>query len=29
VARPDEEIPLDEAALLIAAEARPDLDVAS
>lgn len=29
VARPDEEIPLDEAALLIAAEARPDLDVAA
>jgi regulator of sirC expression with transglutaminase-like and TPR domain len=29
VARPDEEIPLDEAALLIAAHARPDLDVAA
>ena len=29
VARPDEEIPLDEAALLIAAEARPDVDVAA
>ena len=28
VARPDEEIPLDEAALLIAAHARPELDVA-
>ncbi|MDQ1566621.1 MAG: hypothetical protein QOF96_1501 [Actinomycetota bacterium] len=27
VARPDDEIPLDEAALLIAARARPDLDV--
>lgn len=27
VARPDEEIPLDEAALLIAAQARPELDV--
>jgi regulator of sirC expression with transglutaminase-like and TPR domain len=29
VARPDEEIPLDEAALLIAAHARPELDVAA
>jgi regulator of sirC expression with transglutaminase-like and TPR domain len=29
VARPDVEIPLDEAALLIAAHARPDLDVAA
>jgi regulator of sirC expression with transglutaminase-like and TPR domain len=29
VARPDDEIPLDEAALLIAAQARPDLDVAA
>lgn len=29
VARPDEEIPLDEAALLIAAQARPDLDIAA
>jgi regulator of sirC expression with transglutaminase-like and TPR domain len=29
VARPEEEIPLDEAALLIAAQARPDLDVAA
>jgi regulator of sirC expression with transglutaminase-like and TPR domain len=29
VARPDDEIPLDEAALLIAAQARPELDVAA
>ena len=29
VARPDDEIPLDEAALLIAAHARPELDVAA
>lgn len=29
VARPDDEIPLDEAAMLIAASARPDLDVAA
>jgi len=29
VARPDEDIPLDEAALLIAAQARPELDVAA
>jgi regulator of sirC expression with transglutaminase-like and TPR domain len=29
VARPDDEIPLDEAALLIAASARPELDVAA
>jgi regulator of sirC expression with transglutaminase-like and TPR domain len=29
VARPEDEIPLDEAALLIAAHARPDLDVAA
>ncbi len=29
VARPDEQIPLDEAALLIAAHARPELDVAA
>jgi regulator of sirC expression with transglutaminase-like and TPR domain len=29
VARPDEEVPLDEAALLIAAHARPELDVAA
>ena len=29
VTRPDDEIPLDEAALLIAAHARPDLDVAA
>jgi regulator of sirC expression with transglutaminase-like and TPR domain len=29
VARPDEEIPLDEAAMLIAAHARPELDVAA